>query len=139
MSKKNILFFSRDYQSLFFPLLSSDLYNGFHVTLTKNEKNNVLKKGGIVVGCLEEDFGKLNEYNTEFPYLTYSWGADRFLRDYKYLERRSIQNKVISFWVKILEKYKPIAIVNEPVVIEVSEILWIESKKVKLRKEISDD
>ena len=63
------------------------------------------------------------------PYLIFSWGSDRFLRDYKYEERLSIQKKIVSFWSNILEEYKPIAVVNEPVVIEVSEILYIETKK----------
>lgn len=67
MDKENILFFSRDYQSLFFPLLNSNSFNGIHVTLTKREKLNVIKRGGKVVGCLEEDFEHLKEYSMELP------------------------------------------------------------------------
>ena len=125
----NVVFFSRDYQSLFFPLLTSTKYNSLHVTLTIREKENVIKRGGKVVGCLEEDFSNLEEYEAKFPYLYFSWGADRFLRDYSYIERLRIQKKLISFWKNIFEINKPIAVVNEPVVIEASEIMWIEAKK----------
>ena len=130
MGLRNVVFFSRDYQSLFFPLLSSKKYNSLHVTLTQQEKQNVLGQGGIVVGCFEEEYEKLNVLlEIEFPYLHFSWGADRFLRNYSYSERLMVQKKMISFWSNILEKYTPIAVINEPVVIEISEILWIEAKK----------
>lgn len=133
MGLRNIVFFSRDYQSLFFPLLNSTKYNSLHVTLTKQEKKNVLNKGGIVVGCLEEEYEQLDQLEIEFPYLHFSWGADRFLRNYSYTERLIIQKKMITFWHNILDKYNPIAVVNEPVVIEISEILWIEAKKRNIR------
>jgi len=133
MGLRNVVFFSRDYQSLFFPHLNSADYNSLHVTLTKQEKQNVLSKGGIVVGCFEEDYDGLELLEVEFPYLYFSWGADRFLRDYTYSDRLIIQKKMITFWHNILEKYTPIAVVNEPVVIEISEILWIEAKKRNIR------
>lgn len=133
MGLRNIVFFSRDYQSLFFPLLNSKKYNSLHVALTKREKQNILDKGGSVVGCFEEEYEQLELLEIEFPYLHFSWGADRFLRNYSYSERLMIQKKMMAFWINILEKYNPIAVVNEPVVIEISEILWIEAKKRNIR------
>ena len=131
--KNKVLFFSRDYQSRFFPLLNSDCYQSLHVTLTKYEKQAIISQGGVVVGCLEEDYNQLFPADLEFPYLNFSWGADRYLRGYSYSERLIIQKKTVTFWREILDKYNPIAVVNEPVVIEVSEILWIEAKKKNIK------
>ena len=91
--KNKVLFFSRDYQSRFFPLLNSDCYQSLHVTLTKYEKQAIISQGGVVVGCLEEDYNQLFPADLEFPYLNFSWGADRYLRGYSYSERLIIQKK----------------------------------------------
>jgi hypothetical protein len=133
LTKINILFFSRDYQANLFPLLVSEKFNSLHVTLTISEKLIVEKLGGKVIACLETDYPFLIEANISMPYLIFSWGSDRFLRDYKYKERLTIQKKIISFWSNILDEYKPFAVVNEPVVIEVSEILYIETQKRKIK------
>ena len=42
MVLRNVIFFSRDYQSLLFPALKSDKYISLHVTLTKSEKKMCL-------------------------------------------------------------------------------------------------
>jgi hypothetical protein len=133
MALKKVLFFSRNYQSKFFPLLNSDNFESIHVTLTKKEKQNVQEKGGKVVACLEEDYEQLELINIVLPYLKFSWGADRFIRNHSYTERLIIQKKMISFWSNILDKYSPDVVINEPVVIEISEILWIESKKRNIK------
>ena len=93
MLLKKILFFSRDYQSQFFPLLNSVKYDSIHVTLTKKEKRNVQERGGKVVGCLEEEYEQLELKRIELPYLYFSWGADRFIRNHSYTERLIIQKK----------------------------------------------
>jgi hypothetical protein len=132
-AKPNVLFFSRDYQSLLFPRLKINGYNFYHVTLTKQEKKNVLKAGGKVVGCLEEDFYKLDETNIMYPYLKFSWRSDRYLRKHSYSERISIQKKIVSFWSKILERYNPISVINEPVSIEIAEVLFLECEKRNIK------
>ena len=132
MDKPNVLFFSRNYQSTFFPNLKSSYYNSYHVTLTVKEKNNVQCRGGVVVGCLEEEYFLIKPSEIEFPYLTYSFGADRFIRGYNYDERICILKIIIQFWKNILEKYKPICVINEPVAIEVSEVLMIEAKRLNI-------
>jgi hypothetical protein len=130
MNKKPlVLFFSRDYQSKFYPKLRSEIYDSIHVTLNKYEKQNVEKEGGKVVACLEEEFLNLIETDISFPYLEYSIGSDRFLRNYSHSDRLVVLKKIITFWAEILEKYKPQFVMNEVVALEISEILYIESKK----------
>jgi hypothetical protein len=130
MNKKPlVLFFSRDYQSRFYPKLRSEIYDSIHVTLNKYEKQNVEKEGGKVVACLEEEFLNLIEADISFPYLEYSIGSDRFLRNYSHSDRLVVLKKIITFWAEILEKYKPQFVMNEVVALEISEILYIESKK----------
>ena len=62
-------------------------------------------------------------------YLVTSFGADRFLKKLSIAERYFILSKEISFWKGILKKYKPLAVINEPVALEISEVLYIEAKK----------
>ena len=131
--KQNVIFFSRDYQSILFPQLIIEEINALHIALTKKEKKNIENLGGIVVGCLEEEFHKLTEANVKFPYLKYSWGSDRYLRGYSYAQRLSIERKIISFWRNILSKYNPIAVVNETVALEISEILYLESQLMNIK------
>ena len=127
--KPKILFFSRDYQSNFFPELVSEKYDSIHVTLNIKEKTNIEKKGGIVVGCYEENFKSLNEANISFPYLVHSVGSDRAIKGHSLEERLSILRKTVSFWSGIYEKHKPNYIVNEVVALEISEVMYIEAKK----------
>lgn len=128
-NKPLILFFSRDYQSKFYPKLRSEIYDSIHVTLNKKEKKNVEKEGGKVVACLEEEFQNLTEANISFPYLEYSIGSDRFLRNFSHDDRLKVLKKLVSFWANILEKFQPQFVMNEVVALEISEILYIESKK----------
>jgi capsule polysaccharide modification protein KpsS len=128
-----ILFFSRDYQSNLFPHLSSEKYDSIYVTLNKKEKKNVEKHGGKVVGCLEEDLPKCREKEIIFPYLDTSLSTDRFLNQFDHETRIKLLKKLVYFWGSILDEYEPMAVVNEPIAIEVSEILWIESNKRSIR------
>jgi hypothetical protein len=130
---KNVLFFSRDYQSHLFPKLNLVGYNCFHVTLTRHEKRNVEKMGQVVVGCLEDEFSSLDEAELSYPYLKFSWGNDRYLKDFTFSQRTSIQKKVVTFWRRIFEKISPIAVINEPIAIEVSEILYIECQRLSIK------
>lgn len=129
----NILFFSRDYQSKFFPTIVSNKFQSLHVTLTKKEKYNVQKSGGVVVGCLEDELSNCKELDLEFPYLLSGFSADRFLNGFTQEIRISLIKKIAFFWSGIFDKYNPIAIVNEPIALEVSEILFIESAKRNIR------
>jgi len=127
--KPLILFFSRDYQSKFYPTLKSDIFDSIHVTLNKIEKQNVISAGGTVVACLEEEYEDLKEADISFPYLEYSIGSDRFLRDYSHEERLKVLKKIVTFWSNIMDSYKPKFVMNEVVALEISEILYIEAKK----------
>lgn len=134
MNKKPIvLFFSRDYQSQFFPVLFSDVYDSIHVTLNLKEKKNVEERGGQVVGCFEEMFDTLKEAQIDFPYLDHSVGSDRYIVGHSHQERLSILKKCVSFWAEIYEKYKPSYIVNEVVALEISEVMYIEARKRNIR------
>jgi hypothetical protein len=133
MSNKCVIFFSRDYQAQLFPLLDIPGYISYHVTLTRKEKSEVLKNGGKVIACLEEVYNSLPEAEVTFPYLKFSWGNDRFLKNYRYEVRLQIQKKIIYFWRTLLEEKKPIAVINEPVAIELSEILYIECERLGIR------
>ena len=134
MNKKPIvLFFSRDYQSEFFPLLNSGVYDSLHVTLNKREKRNVERRGGKVIGCLEEMYENLNVADIEFPYLDYSLGSDRFIVGHSSEERIKILKKCVTFWIDIYEKYMPSYIVNEIVALEISEIMYIEARKRNIK------
>jgi hypothetical protein len=127
--KPVVLFFSRDYQSQFFPSLTSDKYDSIHVTLNVQEKKNVEERGGKVVACMEEVYDDLEEANIDFPYLDHSIGSDRFLTGHSLTTRLQILKKCVSLWSQIFDQYKPIFVVNEVVAIEISEIMYIEARK----------
>ena len=129
----NILFFARDYQSLFFPLLKSDKYDSIYIVKTKQEKKNVLQNGGEIVFCFEEDFEDLNENFILESYLEYSYGCDRFYESLSLLEREQILKKEISFIRSIIDRFKPKYIINETVAIELAEVLAIEAKKNNIK------
>jgi hypothetical protein len=82
---------------------------------------------------LEEVYHSLPEAEVTFPYLKFSWGNDRFLKNYSYVERMSIQKKIVYFWISLLEDKKPVAVINEPVAIELSEILYIECERLGVK------
>lgn len=127
--KPLVLFFSRDYQSQFFPALVSDKYDSIYVTLNKREKRRVEERGGQVVACIEEEYDLLPEADITFPYLEYSMGADRFLRGYSHQERLRIISKCAGFWRNVFLKYNPDCIVHEVVAIEISEIMLQEARR----------
>jgi len=127
--KPIILFFSRDYQSELYPALVSEKYNSIYVTLNIREKKNVERLGGLVVGCLEEEFENLPEAEISFPYLEYSIGSDRFIRGHSHKKRLSILKKCVFFWQNILDKYQPNFVMNEVVALEIAEIMLLEARK----------
>ncbi len=128
-SKPTVLFFSRTYHASLFPLFRSNIYNSIHATLTRSEKKIVENLGGVVCGCFEEDFDNLSEASLSDNYLLTSWASDRFLKGKTLDERKLILSKEISFWHRIINRYKPIIVFNEVIAIEISEVLYIESIK----------
>lgn len=134
MNKPTILFFARGYQVDFFPKLISDKYDSIFVTLTKSEKQKIERNGISVIGCFEEDFDKIEIDNTvNESYLDTSFMSDRFLGHFSFEDRNRILNKEIAFWGRIFAKYKPNAVVNELVAIEISEVLMIEARKRNIK------
>lgn len=126
--RPKVLFFARDYQSTFFPLLQSNKYESIFVVLNKKEKANVVKNGGDIVYCLEEEFDQLELAKLKMPYLKFSYGCDRNYTGLKLNERELILKKSVSFWKKIMDDHDFSLIVNETVAIEISEILAIEAE-----------
>ena len=129
MSKPVVLFFARGYQAHFYPHIVSDKYDAIFVTLTKDEKRLVEKMGCTMVGCFEEDYDSIVPDDIDENYLITSFMADRFLGRFSYTKRLEVLGKESAFWNTILEKYKPVAVLNELVAIEISEVLLIETKK----------
>jgi len=131
--KPKILFFARDYQSVFFPLLKSDKYISVFVVLNKKEKQNVIKNGGEIIYCLEEEFDDLELAIIDPPYLKFSYGCDRNYKGLKLEERELILRKTVSFWRKIMDNHQFNLVVNETVAIEISEVLAIEASNRNIR------
>jgi hypothetical protein len=129
----NIVFFARDYQSKFFPELQSDKYTNIYVTLTIPEKKLIQKNGFDVAACFEEEFNSLKGHELPDSYLITSFVADRFFGTFSLDERRTILSKEIVFWERIFEKYKPVAVVNEVVAVEIAEVMYIEAMKRNIR------
>ena len=130
--KPNIIFFSRSYQNKLFPLLKSDKYNSVHVTLTKEEKY-FLESIGLEVKYCFEKFNETNYNGNIDNYLISSFTSDRFLNSYNLDYRRNFLKKEICFWSNIFDEYKPIAVVNEQVAIEIAEVMYIEAKNRNIR------
>ncbi|MEO6079220.1 MAG: hypothetical protein ABIQ86_05520 [Steroidobacteraceae bacterium] len=128
MSKPTILFFARGYQAGFFPELQSEKYQSVFATLTSAERRVVERKGGRVVGCFEEEFERIKPASVRPDYLVTSLMSDRFLGRFSRAERMEILGKEIAFWRRILESCSPVAVVNELVAIEISEVLLIEAR-----------
>ncbi len=129
MAKPTIIFFARAYQAEFFPTLTSDRYDALFVTMTEREIGEVERRGGKVVGCFESDFAGLAAAEVADNYLYTSFMADRFLGRFDHAQRREILGKEITFWANLLDEYRPAAVVNELVAIEISEVLLIEARK----------
>lgn len=129
MNKPKVLFFSRDYQSILFPLLRSEKYESLYVVLTSEEKERIENLGYPVVGCFNEDVKKLEPDYIEPDYLITSYASDRFMGSFNLDKRRSILGKEIAFWKNILDNNKPDFVINEVVAIEISEVIFIEAQK----------
>jgi hypothetical protein len=125
--KPTIVFFSRSSQNALFPLLASDKYISVHVVMTKEEKCNLEKIGLIVEFCFEE----YNKYSSipDSNYFTTSFVSDRFLKKYSIEDRIKFLTNEIAFWSDVFDTYKPLAVINEQVAIEISEVMYIEAKK----------
>jgi hypothetical protein len=126
---KKILFFSRDYQADFFPLLDSENYESFHVTLTINEKKKVEEAGKKVSGCFELEYDQLKPANVPNVYFHTSLNADRYLGHLDYRDRLEVLGKEIQFWANLLDEIKPDLIINESIAIEIAEVLYVEALK----------
>jgi hypothetical protein len=133
MNKPVVLFFARGYQADFFPTLESERYQSIFATLTKAERLRVERLGGRVVGCFEEDYESLPTASVAEDNLRTSFTSDRFLGRYPYSKRLEILGKEVAFWAGILDKYMPIAVINELVAIEISEVLLIQCGPRKIR------
>ena len=127
--KKKVLFFAREYQADFFPLLLSEKYNAYYVTLTLEEKRRVEAKGQPVFACFEEMSDTLSPDQIPESYFLTSFASDRFMGDLSLAERQTILGKEIAFWRFALEEGKADAVINETVAIETSEVLLIEAQK----------
>ncbi|MCX7197707.1 MAG: hypothetical protein NTW37_06885 [Proteobacteria bacterium] len=133
MSLPVVLFFARGYQADYFPTLRSDRYRAVFVTLTAAESRQVRARGAEVSACFEEDFAQLPEARLDGDELLTSWPADRFLGRFDHAQRRRILAKETSFWRSLLQQYKPVAVVNELVAIEISEVLLTECRRQGVR------
>lgn len=133
--KKKILFFARDYQNDFFPHLISGIYDSLYVVLTIKEKKKLLQNYNInAIGCFEDYFTEKSSSKLVFDdlYLDTSFFSDRYLGSRTFKERRIILALERDFWRGILTEYRPSAVVNEIVAIEISEVLQIEARKLAI-------
>jgi len=128
-----VLFFARSYQAEFFPHLTSLRYRSVYATMTLEEKRMVIAKGGQVVGCFEEEFDELKSEAISKDYLITSLASDRYLIHFSLPDRLTILGKEKQFWQNILSGYSPVAVINEAVAIEISEVLYIETKKRSIK------
>ncbi len=127
--KPNILFLARDYQARLFPLLSSAAYTSVYVCLTRREKTELEQGGFTVGGCFEEEFDARSTSTLPEAYLETSFVSDRFLGGVPNSQRRVYLSKEIDFWNHVLDRYRPVAVVNEIVAIEFCEVMFLETKK----------
>lgn len=126
--RPKILFFARGYQADFFPELRDPRYDAIFVTLAREEAAQVRAKGCEVAACFEADFDRLTPAEVPPHYLYTSFMAERFLGRYDQGRRLEILGKEIAFWRGLLDRFGPVAVVNELVAIEISEVLLIECR-----------
>lgn len=137
--KPCILFFARGFQAGFYPELRDDRYHAVYVTLTREEAATVRAKGGTVAACFEADFDTITpapaipSEPVSAGYLLTSLMSERFLGRYSHTERLMILGKEIAFWRAILDEYQPVAVCNELIAIEISEVLLIEARARSIR------
>lgn len=128
-AKPRILFFARGYQAGFYPELEDERYEAIYVTLTREEAAKVRAKGRKVTACFEEDYASISAAEVPANYLLTSFMSERFLGRYDQSTRLEILGKEIAFWRQLIDTYEPIAVVNELIAIEISEVLLIEARK----------
>ncbi|HWH22005.1 MAG TPA: hypothetical protein VNT25_01760, partial [Allosphingosinicella sp.] len=117
------------YQADFFPALKNDHFDSVLVTLTPEESARVRRAGGEVAACFEADYAAIKAAPVPEDYLLSSYVSERFLGRFSFEKRREILGKEIAFWSDLLDRYKPAAVVNELVALEISEVLLIECRK----------
>lgn len=131
--KPKILFFARGFQAGFYPELRDDRYEAVYATLTREEAAQVRAKGCKVAACFEADFDELVPAEVPEHYLLTSLMSERFLGRYSHEERLMILGKEIAFWRSLLDEHQPIAVCNELIAIEISEVLLIETRARSIR------
>lgn len=129
MEKKRVLVLDRTYSVRY---MKSELFETVIVCLNRERKNEIEKAGLKTVGCFEEEYDDIPVSVIPDNYLINSFDSDRFLNRYGYDKRLEILGKEISFWTRILDEYRPDAIVNEIVTIEFAEVMAIEAEKRKI-------
>ena len=136
-AKPKILFFARGFQAGFYPELRPDArddrFEPVYVTLTREEAAQVRAKGCEVAACFEADFDAITPAKVPENYLITSLMSERFLGRYSHEERLVILGKEIAFWRCLLDQYQPVAVCNELVAIEISEVLLIETRARSIR------
>lgn len=133
MTRPTLLFFARGYQADYFPTLACDDWDSIFVTLTRAESRQVEARGQKVAACFEAMVDGLAPAPVPEGYLRSSWMADRFLGRFDGERRRVLLGKMIRFWAELLDTHRPVAVVNELVAIEISEVLLIEAEKRGIR------
>jgi len=127
-----ILFFARGYQVSFYPELAPTCddapFEPVYVTLTREEADQVRAKGHNVAACFEDDFDAITPAPVPHGYLLTSFTSDRFLGRFSHEERMTILGKEIAFWRGLFDRFNPVAVCNELVAIEISEVLVIEAR-----------
>ena len=126
--KPNVVFFARGCQAGFYPELRDDRYEAVFATLTREEAARVRAKGCSVSACFEEDFDAIEPAQVPPHYLLTSFMSERFLGRYSQAERLEILGKEIAWWRGLLDRWSPVAVVNELIAIEISEVLLIEAR-----------
>lgn len=129
MTKPTILFFARGYQADYFPCLTSEHYDAVFVTMTRAESEQVRRRGQTVAACFEDDIAGIEPAAVPDNYLNTSFMSDRFLGRYDRSGRNDILGREIAFWQQLLDRHQPVAVINELVAIEISEVLLIETRK----------
>lgn len=133
MTRPTVLFFARGDQVDFFPLLTSDRYDSIFVTMTRAERALVESMGQTVSACFEEEYDGIEPAPVPQNYLLTSLVADRFLGRFGYEKRIEILGKEIAFWRTLLDRYRPVAVSNELIAIEISEVLMLECRERDIR------
>ncbi|MEM7702469.1 MAG: hypothetical protein AAF251_11075 [Pseudomonadota bacterium] len=132
-----ILFFARGYQASFYselaPRTENARFEPVYVTLTLEEADQVRAKGHDVSACFEEEFDAIIPATVPDGYLLTSFTSDRFLGRFSHEERMIILGKEIAFWRGLFDRFNPVAVCNELIAIEISEVLLIEARARRVR------